>query len=107
MNGAPFAKRSRSALQFEAIFEESVTELELAGLVKNERELLLGYLQKIGLQMAAEVQQDVRTWTDSEGREVSRRATTWEETHRIHAELETIKATGRALVPAYALHGGS
>ena len=98
-------KGNRSALQFEAVFEESVTELELAGLAKNERELLLGYLQKIGPQIAAEVQKDVRAWTDREGKEIARRACSWEEAHRIHVELEAIKASGRALVPAYAMYG--
>jgi hypothetical protein len=95
-------KGNRSALQFEAVFEESVTELELAGLAKNERELLLGYLQKIGPQLAAEVQKDVRTWTNSEGQTVSRRVSSWEEAHRVHVEIEGIKASGRALIPAYA-----
>ena len=98
-------KGNKTALQFEAAFEESITELELAGLAKNERELLLGYLQKIGPQVATEVQKDVRTWTDRAGKEVSRRACSWEEAHRIHVELEAIKASGRALVPAYALYG--
>jgi hypothetical protein len=99
-------KGNRSALQFEAVFEETITELELAGLAKNERELLLGYLQKIGPQLAAEVQKDVRSWTDREGKETSRRVSSWEEAHRVHVEFEGIKASGRALVPAYVLGGG-
>ena len=99
-------KGNRSALQFEAVFEETITELELAGLAKNERELLLGYLQKIGPQLAAEVQKDVRSWTNREGLETSRRVSSWEEAHRVHVEIEAIKASGRALVPAYVLGGG-
>ncbi len=100
-------KGNRSALQFEAVFEESVTELELSGLAKNERELLLGYLQKIGPQLAAEVQKDVRTCTSREGQTVSRRVSSWEEAHRVHVEIEGIKAAGRALIPTYALQANA
>ena len=102
-------KGNRSALQFEAVFEEAVTELELAGLAKIERELLLGYLQKIGPQLAAEVQKDVRVWRDVDGTESSRRVATWEEAHRVHVEYEAIKASGRALIPTYSTEtkGGS
>ena len=39
---------SKTTLEFEAAFEETVMELELVGLTKNQRELLLGYLQKVG-----------------------------------------------------------
>ena len=48
-------KGATTAHQFEAVFEEATTELELAGLAKNQRELLLGYLQKVGPQPAAEI----------------------------------------------------
>ncbi len=67
---------------------------------------MLGYLQKIGPQLAAEVHKDVRSLTDREGREASRRVSSWEEAHRVHVEIEAIKASGRALIPAYALQGG-
>ena len=53
-------KGNRSSHEFEAAFEEAVTELEMAGLGNNQRELLLGYLQKIGPNLAAEAQKDVR-----------------------------------------------
>eukprot|EP00969_Alexandrium_andersonii_P046367 2035033-Alexandrium_andersonii.AAC.1 len=39
-------KGSKTAHQFEALFEEAITELELAGRGRNDRELLLTYLQK-------------------------------------------------------------
>ena len=38
-------KGNKTARQFEALFEEAATELELVGLGKSQRELLLGYLQ--------------------------------------------------------------
>eukprot|EP00969_Alexandrium_andersonii_P070937 3132494-Alexandrium_andersonii.AAC.1 len=41
-------KGNKTAHQFEALFEEAITELELVGLGKNDRELLLTYLQKVG-----------------------------------------------------------
>ena len=94
-------KGQKSAHQFEVVFEEAVTELELAGLGKNERELLLGYLQKVGLQTAAEVQKDVRTWKNADGTTSARRASTWEEAHRVVVELEGIRAGGEALQAAY------
>ncbi len=34
-------KARKTTHQFEAVFEEAVTELELAGLAKNEKELAL------------------------------------------------------------------
>ncbi len=49
-------KGSKTAHQFEATFEEAITELELSGLAKNEREPLLAYLQK-----------DVRAWHGPDG----------------------------------------
>ena len=94
-------KGQKTAHQFEAAFEEALTELELAGLAKNDRELLLAYLQKIGAKLAAEVQEDVRAWKGADGREVSRRAATWGEAHKVLCELEAITASGRALVPSY------
>eukprot|EP00969_Alexandrium_andersonii_P073186 3228965-Alexandrium_andersonii.AAC.1 len=39
-------KGNTTARRFEALFEEAITELELVGLGKNDRELLLTYLQK-------------------------------------------------------------
>ena len=96
-------KGIKIAHQFEALFEEAVTELELVGLGKNQRELLLGYLQKVGPQSASEIQKDVRTWTDADGQAVARRVATWEEAHKVLVELEGIQAGGRALRANYSL----
>ena len=95
-------KGSLSGHQFEALFEEAITELELAGLGKNQRELLLGYLQKVGPQWAAEIQKDIRTWTSTDGEVAVRRVATWEEAHKILVEIEGIRAGGRALQSTYA-----
>eukprot|EP00969_Alexandrium_andersonii_P237501 10484201-Alexandrium_andersonii.AAC.1 len=49
-------KGNKNAHEFEARFEECITELELVGLGRNDRELLLTYLQKVGPQNATEIQ---------------------------------------------------
>ena len=98
-------KGSSSGHQFEALFEEAVTELELAGLAKNQRELLLGYLQKVGPQWAAEIQKDVRSWTSADGETSVRRVATWEEAHKILVELEGVRAGGKALQSNYSYGG--
>ena len=52
--------------------------------------------------MAAEIQKDVRTWKNADGATSARRASTWEEAHRVAVELEGIRAGGKALQAAYA-----
>ena len=83
--------------QIEATFEEAVTELEIAGIGKNQRELLLGYLQKIGRENAQEVQKDWRSWPDGEGGEGMRRVATWTEAHKVLVELESLRARNELL----------
>eukprot|EP00969_Alexandrium_andersonii_P226521 10003220-Alexandrium_andersonii.AAC.1 len=58
-------KGNKAAHQFEALFEEAITEVGLVGLGKNDRELLLTYMQKVGPQSAAEIQKGVRAWGDA------------------------------------------
>ena len=67
-----------------------MTELELAGLAKNERELFLAYLQKVGPKLAADIQKDVQAWRGVDGVETSRRPATWIEAHKVLCELEAI-----------------
>ena len=86
-------KGSYSALHFEAVFEEAVAELELAGLGKNQRELLLGYLQKVGKESAAEIQRDVRQWA-TDVQDLPRRVATWIEAHKVLVEVESMRAGG-------------
>ena len=71
--------------------------MELAGLGKNDRELLLAYLQKVGPANATEIQKDVRSWDNAGGPPSTRRVATWVEAHKVPVELESIKAGGRAL----------
>ena len=44
-----------TARQFQPVFERLVTELELNGLGKSERELFLGYLRRVGSPWRAEI----------------------------------------------------
>eukprot|EP00969_Alexandrium_andersonii_P277156 12250814-Alexandrium_andersonii.AAC.1 len=53
-------KGNKTAHEFEARFEECITDLELGGFGRNDRVLLLTYLQKVGPQSATEIQKDVR-----------------------------------------------
>ena len=67
------------------------------GLARGETELTLSYLSKIGPNLAAEVQRDMRPWPDGSGGLVSRRAASWEECHVECHELESLKQGSRAL----------
>ena len=91
-------KGKLSALQFEPQWEESLAELEAIGLARNERELCLNYLTKIGPALASDVQRDMRAWPDGKGGLVSRRVSTWEECHEVCLELESLKQGSKALV---------
>ena len=68
-------------------------ELELAGLSKNQRELLLGYLQKVGPKKASAIQRDARPWPGPDGATQIRRVVSWEEAHRVLNELEGLEAS--------------
>ena len=91
------SKGKQTALQFESQWEESLAELECNGLGRNDRELVLCYLTKIGPALAADVQRDMRPWPDGKGGISSRLCATWEECHEVCLELESLKQGGRAL----------
>ena len=91
------SKGKLNALAFEAKWEEALAELETVGLARGERELTLNYLTKIGPNLAAEVQRDMRPWSDGKGGLTSRRAASWEECHVVCLELESLRQGGRAL----------
>ena len=95
-------KGNKTGPQFEASFEEALTELEIAGIGKSQLELKLDYLHKVGPQLAAEILNDSRAWTNADGFIVIRKVETWEECHKVLLEVESIRAGGRALQGSYA-----
>ena len=99
------SKGKLSALQFEPQWEEKLAELETAGLGRNERELMLNYLGKIGPQMQSDIMKDMRAWPDGTGGMVTRRVGTWEECHIVCLELESLKMGSKAL-NVFAFDGG-
>ena len=59
-------KSQRTGLEFEASFEEAVTELELAGMGKSVLDFELDYFTKVGASLAAESQRQA-TWPSKRG----------------------------------------
>ena len=56
-----------TALQFRATFEAACDQLEVVGLAKNDRELLLSYLSKVGNRARVEIMKDRRDYGDKKG----------------------------------------
>ena len=94
-------KGNKTGLEFEASFEEAITELELAGLGKSKLDLKLDYLSKVGPSMAADILKDSRMWNNEDGSQTVRKAEAWEECHKVLLELEAVRAGGRALQGTY------
>ena len=89
-----------SAVQFLPVWEKAVTELELKGLGRSERELLLAYLKRCGPAARTEVLKDRRAYPRVGGGEEVRQVKTWREAHRIVVELEQLMEGSRALLAA-------
>ena len=96
-----------TAVQFLPRFEEVVDELELHGLAKSERELLLGYLKRVGGSLHQEILKDRRSYSIPIGGEEMRQVKTWREAHRILVELEQVSDDNKALIAAIDGEGGS
>ena len=62
------------------------------GLEKNQTELFLAYLQKVGVASATEIQKDVRSWAGTEG-ECARRVATWGQAHKVLVEGDRSRRT--------------
>ena len=92
-------------MEFEASYEEAITELELAGLGKSKLDLKLDYLSKVGFTLAADILKDSRMWENDDGSKSVRKVESWEECHKVLLELEAVKAGGRALQWAYGISG--
>jgi hypothetical protein len=98
-------KGTLKALQFLPLFESVTSEMDMCGVGLSERQLLLGYLRKIGIDYRREILKDRRLYSaPAGGPEVMRCAQTWREAHRILLEIEAISAGTKALVAAVGMH---
>jgi len=93
-------KGSLKALQFLPLFESSIGEMDLCGVGLSERQLLLGYLRKVGAQYRTDILKDKRLYPNPGGPDEMRAARTWREAHRILLEMESISAGSKVLVAA-------
>ena len=94
-------KGNLSALQFLPQFESLTSEMDICGVGLSERQLLLGYLRKVGADHRREILKDRRLYpSPSGGPETMRAAATWREAHRILLEFDAIGAGTKALVAA-------
>ena len=91
-------KGKLSALQFLPQFENCVAEMELHGLAKGARELLLEYLKRVGAPYRTEILKDRRFYPAPGGGEVQRQVGTWKEAHGVLVELEQLTEGSRALM---------
>ena len=92
------SKGKSSAVQFLPVWEAAVAELELRGLGKSDRELLLGYLKRVGA-YRTEILKDRRPYRQANGvGEEVRQVKTWREAHSVLVEIEQLGESSRALV---------
>ena len=84
-------KGNLSALQWEAVFERAVGELEGAGLPQNADQLRIKYIQKVGPENASVILTDLRPRRNPDGDLETRHVKTWQEAHELLVEHEAIK----------------
>ena len=76
------SKGKLSAVQFLPVWEAVVAELDLKGIGKSDRELLLAYMKRCGPAARTEVLKDRRPYATLGGAEETRQVRTWPEAHR-------------------------
>ncbi|MDA8582659.1 hypothetical protein N9L68_00470, partial [bacterium] len=82
------ARGKKSALEFRPILESLVSEMELSGMGKSYRDLLLGYLARIPPAHRSDVRKDRRGYTSVDGStSAPRGAGACREAHRLVVEL--------------------
>ena len=87
-----------TARQFQPVFERLVTELELNGLGKSEREMFLGYLRRVGNPWRAEIMKWRGEFPSATGGMTIRGPQTWREAHQVLIELERLSTESKAIV---------
>ena len=94
-------KGTLKALQFLPMFESVTSEMDMCGVGLSERQLLLGYLRKVGSDYRREILKDRRLYASpTGGPEEMRNPQTWREAHRVLLEIESVSAGTKALVAA-------
>ena len=94
-------KGTLKALQFLPMFESVTSEMDMCGVGLSERQLLLGYLRKVGSDYRREILKDRRLYAfPTGGPEEMRNPQTWREAHRVLLEIESVSAGTKALVAA-------
>ena len=66
------SRGKKTALEFLPVFESIVSEMEMAGMGKSDRDLLLGYLASIPPSNHSEVLKDRRSYQQADGSHVTR-----------------------------------
>eukprot|EP00974_Lingulodinium_polyedra_P014501 1404028-Lingulodinium_polyedra.AAC.1 len=74
--------------------------MEMAGMGKPDRDLLLGYLALIPPLHRGDVLKDRRTYVRPDGQPEVRGVETWREAHRVLLKLEEADLSAKALVGA-------
>ena len=98
---ANLSKGKLTALQFLPLFESTTSEMAIAGVGLSERQLLLGYLRKVGEAHRAEILKDRRLYPTADGSgEEMRAARSWMEAHHLLLEIESVSAGTKALINA-------
>ena len=93
-----------NALQFEAMWEKALSELEKVGLGKTSLEKYLGYLEKVGPTTGAAVRSNREMRDDGAGVKELRAPKTWEEAHAVVVQLESESASTKAFT--HQMRGG-
>ena len=90
-------KGKTAAKQFETVWVNVVSGLDLIGLGFSQRAALLGYLGKLDQQSWYDVQKDRRPYRREGSRTELRSVASWEEAREICRELESLCAGCKAL----------
>ena len=90
----------KTALAFLPVFESLVAEMEIAGMGKSDRDLLLGYLALIPPAHRGDILKDRRAYETADSICTVRGVSTWREAHRVLVRLEQAESSSLALVGA-------
>ena len=87
------------------VFEHIVAEMEMCGMGKSDRDLLLGFLALTPPAYRADVLKDRRSYAAIGGEQNIRGVETWREAHEIRVKLEEADSSSKALVASVLVVG--